>query len=431
LISQLEKEITFRYLKTRKKDGFLNIISIFSFIGISLGVAVLIIVMSVMNGFRSELINKIVGFNAHVTVKPYENAIDIKKLNNKNLKIISNELVFSNSGEAIVINKDYTKGIVLRGYNNQDFSKLDIVKKGNFIGDSKNLIKNYISIGKELSFDLNLEVGDKISIMSSAGIQTIIGNLPKQETFTINSIFDSGLSDFDKNIAFINLNTLESFFNFEKKDRNLEIYLKNPSNIETIKPKVQEIFNNEFVYTWSDMNSSLFSALKVERNVMFIILSLIIIVAAFNIISGLTILVKNKTRDIAILKSIGVQNNSITKIFFMVGFFIGTSATFFGIFLGVIFSIYIENITPKNIPKKVALVPIATPIKKKIFIIDLFSTPIDFKIAISLVLFLTNIVSPEIILKAATMIIKDKIINITFLSTFNAENSELFISAQE
>jgi len=344
LISTLEKEITFRYLKTRKKDGFLNIISIFSFIGISLGVAVLIIVMSVMNGFRTELINKIVGFNAHVTVKPYDTPVNIEKLNNTTLKLISNDLIFSNIGEAIVINKDYTKGIVLRGYNNQDFSKLDIVKKGNFIGDSKNLIKNYISIGKELSFDLNLEVGDKISIMSSAGIQTIIGNLPKQETFTINSIFDSGLTDFDKNIAFINLNTLESFFNFEKKDRNLEIYLKNPSNIETIKTKVQEIFNNEFVYTWSDMNSSLFSALKVERNVMFIILSLIIIVAAFNIISGLTILVKNKTREIAILKSIGVLNKSITKIFFLVGIIIGTSATLFGIFLGVMFSLYIENL---------------------------------------------------------------------------------------
>ena len=344
MISTLEKEITFRYLKTRKKDGFLNIISIFSFIGISLGVAVLIIVMSVMNGFRTELINKIVGFNAHVTVKPYDTPINIEKLNNNTLKLISNDLIFSNIGEAIVINKDYTKGIVLRGYNNQDFSKLDIVKKGNFIGNSKNLIKNYISIGKELSFDLNLEVGDKISIMSSAGIQTIIGNLPKQETFTINSIFDSGLADFDKNIAFINLNTLESFFNFEKKDRNLEIYLKNPSNIETIKTKVQEIFNNEFVYTWSDMNSSLFSALKVERNVMFIILSLIIIVAAFNIISGLTILVKNKTREIAILKSIGVLNKSITKIFFLVGIIIGTSATLFGIFLGVMFSLYIENL---------------------------------------------------------------------------------------
>tara|TARA_Y100001949_G_scaffold7407_1_gene5439 strand:- start:427 stop:1659 length:1233 start_codon:yes stop_codon:yes gene_type:complete len=344
LISQLEKEITFRYLKTRKKDGFLNIISIFSFIGISLGVAVLIIVMSVMNGFRSELINKIVGFNAHVTVKPYENAIDIKKLNNKNLKIISNELVFSNSGEAIVINKDYTKGLLLRGYKREDFSKLEIVKQNSFVGNPNDLNENNISIGKELSFDLNLKLGDKIMIMSPSGIQTIIGDLPKQQSFIIHSIYDSGLAEFNKNVAFININTLDVFFDLSKKDRNLEIYLKDPVNIEKLKEKIQLIFNEEFVYSWSDINSSLFSALKVERNVMFIILSLIIIVAAFNIISGLTILVKNKTREIAILKSIGVLNKSITKIFFLVGVIIGTSATFFGVFLGVMFSLYIEKI---------------------------------------------------------------------------------------
>ena len=344
MISQLEKEITFRYLKTRKKDGFLNIISIFSFIGISLGVAVLIIVMSVMNGFRSELINKIVGFNAHVTVKPYENAIDIKKLNNKNLKIISNELVFSNSGEAIVINKDYTKGLLLRGYKREDFSKLEIVKQNSFIGNPDDLYENNISIGKELSFDLNLNLGDKIMIMSPSGIQTIVGDLPKQQSFIIHSIYDSGLAEFNKNVAFININTLDVFFDLSKKDRNLEIYLKDPINIEKLKEKIQLIFNEEFVYSWADINSSLFSALKVERNVMFIILSLIIIVAAFNIISGLTILVKNKTREIAILKSIGVLNKSITKIFFLVGVIIGTSATFFGIFLGVMFSLYIEKI---------------------------------------------------------------------------------------
>ncbi|MDB4821183.1 ABC transporter permease [Candidatus Pelagibacter sp.] len=344
MISALEKEITLRYLKTRKKDGFLNVISIFSFIGISLGVAVLIIVMSVMNGFRTELINKIVGFNAHVTVKPYESPISLDQLNNENLKLISEELILSNSGEAIVISKDYTKGLILRGYSNENFLKLDVVKKGNLIGKSNQLTKNSISIGKELSFNLDLGVGEKVSIMSPVGIETIVGSLPRQETFIISSIFDSGLADFDANIAFINLDTLENFFNLKKEKRNLEIYLNNPSNIEEEKNKIQKIFKNEFVYSWADMNSSLFSALKVERNVMFIILSLIIIVAAFNIISGLTILVKNKTRDIAILKSIGVLNKSIVKIFFLVGVIIGTTATFFGIFLGVMFSLYIENL---------------------------------------------------------------------------------------
>ena len=344
MISKLEKEIAFRYLKTRKKDGFLNIISIFSFIGISLGVAVLIIVMSVMNGFRTELINKIVGFNAHVTIKPYDVSINSEKLKNNNLKLISENLIFSNSGEAIIIKKDYTKGIVLRGYSKKDFPEFEISKNKNFIGNINNLKENFISIGSELSFDLNLKIGDKIMIMSSSGIETIIGSLPKQQVFIINSIFNSGLAEFDKNVAFINLNTLEKFLNLKSKNRNLEIYLKKPERIEKVKENMKKIFKDDFIFTWADLNSALFSALKVERNVMFIILSLIIIVAAFNIISGLTILVKNKTREIAILKSIGVLNKSIKKIFFLVGILIGTSATIFGIFLGVTFSIYIENI---------------------------------------------------------------------------------------
>ena len=344
MISTLEKKITFRYLNPKKKEGFLNIISIFSFIGISLGVAVLIIVMSVMNGFRTELVNKILGFNAHIIVKPYSKSIDVSKFSNKNLITFSKNLILTNSGEGVLISKDLTKGLVLRGYSVEDFLKLEFIKKGNFIGNSNKLTDNGISIGRNLSLDYDLKLGDKISIMSTSGVQTIVGTLPKQETYLITSIFDSGLADFDRNIAFLNIESLESLFDINSSERSLEIFLNKPLDIDTIKPKIQKIFNEESIYTWADMNSSLFSALKVERNVMFIILSLIIIVAAFNIISGLTILVKNKTRDIAILKSIGVQNNSITKIFFMVGFFIGTSATVFGIFLGVIFSIYIENI---------------------------------------------------------------------------------------
>ncbi len=343
MISTLEKEIIFRYLKTRKKDGFLNIISIFSFIGIGLGVAVLIIVMSVMNGFRTELTNKIIGFNAHTVIKPYEKPIDLTILNNNNLKNISETLTLSNSSEAVLINKDYTKGLLLRGYLKNDFKKLSIVKNSKFKGN-KELNNRFISIGKELSFDYDLKIGDKVLIMSPTGVETILGNLPKQETYIIDSIFDSEIMDFDRNVAFINLNNLESLFDLKKENRNLEIYLKDPIKIDLSKKIIKKIFDDYYVYTWADLNKSLFAALKVERNVMFIILSLIIIVAAFNIISGLTILVKNKTKEIAILKSIGVQNKSITKIFFMVGFLIGSLATLFGIFLGILFSYNIENI---------------------------------------------------------------------------------------
>ena len=336
MISTLEKEITFRFLKARKKDGFLNVISIFSFIGISLGVAVLIIVMSVMNGFRTELIDKIVGFNAHAVVKPYDKPLVITSDKNFTKGILSND------GEAVIFYKNNTKGVLLKGYLKNDFKQLAITNNKNFFG-SKNLNQKTISIGRDLSNILGLDIGDEVSIVSPVGVQTLIGSLPKQKSFIIISIFESGLSEYDENIAYINLKTLEEFFDKKKDNRFTEYYFKDPKNIEYHKENLMKLFPDAFVYTWADMNSSLFSALKVERNVMFIILSLIIIVAAFNIISGLTILVKNKTKDIAILKSIGVLNKSIVKIFFLVGVIIGSSATIFGIFLGVTFSLYIEN----------------------------------------------------------------------------------------
>ena len=187
MISQLEKEIIFRFLKARKKDGFLNVISIFSFIGIGLGVAVLIIVMSVMNGFRNELISKIVGFSSHATIQSYNQPIDLTKL--KNSQFIDNIKlnIFSNNGEAIIINNENTKGIHARGYLEKDFENLELTNSENFQG-SKFLPRDNISIGKELSYLLDVKIGDKITIMSPVGIETIIGNLPSQKSFTISSI---------------------------------------------------------------------------------------------------------------------------------------------------------------------------------------------------------------------------------------------------
>ena len=344
MISQLERQIVFRYLKTKKKDGFLNIISIFSFIGISLGVAVLIIVMSVMNGFRAELVDKIVGFNSHIIIQSNDIENDLKLTNLKNIKNLSSSTLESSMGEVVLINKNFTKGLSLRGYRINDFKKLEIFKNIDFSKNNKIFDKNNISIGKELSFDLGLNVGDNVLLMSPIGEDTIIGNLPKQEVYKISYIFESGLLEFDQNVAFVNINSFANLLNQDTTNRNIEVYLKSPLEIENAKIEFQKVFTKNFIYTWADLNRSLFSALKVERNVMFIILSLIIIVAAFNIISGLTILVKNKTKDIAILKSIGVLNKSIYKIFFLIGFYIGLTATIFGVLIGVLFSIYIENI---------------------------------------------------------------------------------------
>ena len=212
MINKLEKEIIFRFLKSRKKDSFLNLISIFSFIGITLGVAVLIIVMSVMNGFRTELIDKLVGFNAHAVVKSYDKKLKIDFDITKNISNEIDNIILSNDGEAVILNKNSTKGVLLKGFLSEDFSKLNVLQNENFFG-LKTLNENEISIGKDLSINFNLDLGDKITIMSPVGVQTLVGSLPKQEVFKITSIYDSGLSDYNENVAYINLKTLEDLFN--------------------------------------------------------------------------------------------------------------------------------------------------------------------------------------------------------------------------
>ena len=345
MISEIEKTVAFRYLKPKRKEGFLKTISIFSFLGIALGVAVLIIVMSVMNGFRTELIDKILGFNAHIIIKPYEKKIENQNLNELNsLSNIIEKMMFSFNGEGILINKNDTKGILVRGYLKNDLKKIKLLQRGIFEGSLENFNKNTISIGKDLAISLDSKVGDQITLMSSAGIQTIIGSLPKQESFTISSIFNSGFAEFDQNVIFMPVEDVIPFFEVSDDDLFLEIYLKKPQHVNEAKKKIQNLFSDYFVYSWADLNKSFFGALKVERNVMFIILSLIIVVAAFNIISGLTILVKNKTKEIAILRTLGVSQKSIAKIFFLVGFSIGFFATLTGVLLGVLFSYNIEKI---------------------------------------------------------------------------------------
>ena len=345
MISKIERIIAFRYLKPKKKEGFLKIISVFSFTGIALGVAILIIVMSVMNGFRTELINKILGFNPHIIVKPYDKKINKDEVSN--LNILKENIIrtsFTYSGQGILINKENTTGIIVRSYFENDIDKIDLIKKGIIDGTLDSFNKNTISIGKELAISLNLVVGDKITLMSTSNLQTPFGNLPLQEKFTVSSVYSTGLVEFDQNVIFLPFENANSLFELSDMDLDLEIFLKKPDEVELIKEKVQKIFNNHYVYSWADLNKSFFGALKVERNVMFIILTLIIIVAAFNIISGLTILVKNKIKDIAILRTLGVSKNSIAKIFFLVGFTIGLLATLTGVTIGILFSFYIEEI---------------------------------------------------------------------------------------
>ena len=344
MFTRAERLISLRNLRPKKKEGFLKIISIFSFLGIMLGVAILIIVMSVMNGFKTDLTNKILGLNPHIVIEPNSFKIDnnyISKLK-KDFKKITISKTYS--GEGIVISNDKAKGVILKGIDKKEHNISEFFDNFLSQGDLKDFNSNKIFIGSELAFNLNLKKGDAINLMTSSFVSTPIGNLPKQENFKVAGVFTTGFIEFDQNIIFLNIEDALSIFDKTSEDQNIEIYLEDPLRANFYKDKIQKINENYFIYTWSDLNKSLFSALKVERNVMFIILSLIIIVAAFNIVSGLTILIKNKTKEIAILKTLGLNNKSIKKIFFLTGLTIGFFATLSGIILGILFSINIEKI---------------------------------------------------------------------------------------
>jgi len=344
LFTKAERLISFRNLRPKKKEGFLKVISIFSFLGIMLGVAILIIVMSVMNGFKTELTKKILGLNPHVVIQSNSFKIEDNFIESLKNKIQNIDISKTYSGEGIVMSNDNAKGIIIKGIDLKNKKGLNFLKKNIIKGDLSKFDKNTAIIGVELAFNLDLEVGNKINLMSSAFVTTPFGGVPKQETLTIAGIFNTGFFEFDQNFVFLNLSDALSIFDKNEYEQNLEIYLKDPMKANIIKDEIQKLNQNYFVYSWSDLNKSFFSALKVERNVMFIILTLILIVAAFNIISGLTILIKNKTKEIAILKTLGLSNNSIKKSFFLTGFTIGLFASITGIIIGVIFSLNIEKI---------------------------------------------------------------------------------------
>ena len=343
MFTKVERLISSRNLRPKKKEGFLKIISIFSFLGIALGVAILIIVMSVMNGFKNELTKKILGLNPHIVIEPNSFNIDNEYILRIKKKFTDVSLSKTYSGEGVAISNDKAKGLILKGVNVEEEKIKEFFKKNLTSGKIENFKNNSVFIGTELAFNLNLKEGESINLMSSAFIATPLGGLPKQENFKIAGTFNTGFLEFDQNIVFLNIQDALSIFDKSPKDQNIELYLTDPLKANQYKNQIEIINPNFFIYTWADLNKSLFSALKVERNVMFIILTLIIIVAAFNIISGLTILIKNKTKEIAILKTLGLSNASIKKSFFLTGFSIGFLATLTGIFLGIIFSINIEK----------------------------------------------------------------------------------------
>ena len=340
MFTYTERLIALRNLRPKRKLGFLKIISLFSFLGIMLGVAVLIIVMSVMNGFRSDLTEKIIGLNPHLIIKTNSTSgAQIKSnLKNENFNFIE-----TLSGEGIVLTQNNAKGVIIKGIKKNE-KKQSFMNKKITKGSINDFLNGTIMIGAELAYNLNLNVGDKINLVSSSFISTPFGSIPKQENFNIAGIFDSGFYEFDQNLIYILISDAKSILNSSDDEIDLEIFLEDPFNAERYKKQIQKKDNEIAIFTWSDANKTFFNALKVERNVMFIILTLIIVVAAFNIISGLTILIRNKTKEIAIIRTLGLSKKSIIKSFFLTGFTIGLLATISGIIFGIIFSFYIDNI---------------------------------------------------------------------------------------
>tara|TARA_B100000989_G_scaffold197389_1_gene149107 strand:- start:79 stop:1302 length:1224 start_codon:yes stop_codon:yes gene_type:complete len=341
LINKAEILIISRYLRPKNKDGFLRVISKFSFIGIILGVATLIIVMSVMNGFRINLLDKLLNYQPHVSFqssinysKERENILKIARQN----KIPIENINLVNNSKALIVTKKESFGVLVKSFDQYDIENNYFLKNSILKGQFKN---DKIGIGSDLASKLFLDVGDIITVLSNKSETTPFGIIPKQHSFKIGFIFSTGMYEFDNNFLVINLKQSKLISN---NNNEIEIKLKNPDQSILLTEKLKENYNKNLVFSWIDNNKTFFDALKLERNVMFIILSLIIVVAAFNIISVLTILIKNKCKEISILRSIGFTKNSILKIFIFTGSMIGILGTLIGVFSGILLSLYLENI---------------------------------------------------------------------------------------
>ena len=341
MINKAEILIISRYLRPKNKDGFLRVISKFSFIGIILGVATLIIVMSVMNGFRINLLDKLLNYQPHVSfqssinyLKERENILKIARQN----KIPIENINLVNNSKALIVTKKESFGVLVKSFDQYDIENNYFLKNSILKGQFKN---DKIGIGSDLASKLFLDVGDIITVLSNKSETTPFGIIPKQHSFKIGFIFSTGMYEFDNNFLVINLKQSKLISN---NNNEIEIKLKNPDQSILLTEKLKENYNKNLVFSWIDNNKTFFDALKLERNVMFIILSLIIVVAAFNIISVLTILIKNKCKEISILRSIGFTKNSILKIFIFTGSMIGILGTLIGVFSGILLSLYLENI---------------------------------------------------------------------------------------
>ncbi len=349
--SRFEWMIAGRYLRSRRRDAGVSVIAGFSFIGIMLGVAALIIVMSVMNGFRGELLTRILGVNGHVIMQPIDSPLtdfdDVAKRVSGvpgvayTMPLVQGQVLATGSGQGSA-----STGALVKGVRGADLQKLTPVSSNIQLGSIDHFDTSQgVAIGSRLAQSLGLALGDTITLVSPEGDVTPLGVTPRVKAYPVVAIFEIGLSEYDASYVYMPLTEAQLFFNSEDKAQSIEIFLNDPDQVTSLQGPIEQAAGRpNYTVTWQRMNESFFSALEVERNVMFIILTLIVLVAALNIISGLFMLVKDKGSAIAIMRTMGASRGSIMRIFLITGASIGVAGTLAGFVLGTLFCLNIENL---------------------------------------------------------------------------------------
>ena len=348
MFSKFERITAWRYLRAKRKEGFISVITGFAFTGIALGVATLIIVMSVMNGFKAELLNRILGINGHISIvssagfpfNNYKKAVaDLQSIDGIEMAIplIEKQLLVSSSRGA--------EGAMVRGINSEDILRKKVMRDGFARVDAAEFEGDVVVLGYKLAHKLGVHINDEVTLISPNGKITAFGSVPRIKSYRVIGTFNMGMFEYDANYVFMPLETAQKYFGLKDAVSVIDVSLKDENKLPQMRAMLQKSVSlDAYVYDWKQTNSAFFNAIDVERNVMFLILTLIILVAAFNIITGLIMLVKDKSRDVAVLRTMGATRGMIMRIFVMDGAFIGVVGTAIGVLLGLLFCYNIESI---------------------------------------------------------------------------------------
>jgi len=346
--SPFEWMLSLRYLRARRKEGFISVIAGFSFLGIVLGVATLIIVMAVMNGFRHELLEKILGLNGHLLIQPLEKPLtDWEEVSARISKAQGIKLAAPIvEGQALASSPFNSGGVLVRGIRLADLEKLPSVAKNIKQGTLNGFDEGQgLAIGRRLADQLSVRSGDNITLVAPQGAVTPMGTMPRIKVYKVAAVFEIGMSEYDSAFVFMPLKEAQAYFNRAGDVTAIEVYTDGPDRVDSYRKEVEAAAQRPiFMIDWRQRNATFFTALQVERNVMFLILTLIVLVAALNIVSGLIMLVKDKGQDIAILRTMGATQGAIMRVFLITGASIGVVGTFVGFLLGVLVSLNIESL---------------------------------------------------------------------------------------